>query len=169
MIADRALFDPLLSDAVFLEGMNASDVRGMWRALARAPDVRRVSRALGSDPGRIRDLCEFVEELLRTQYDRAYRHPQDVAICAALVVLEQSPLSPVRNLFARLRRPKERSLAWVQRMAEHCEERFVPSDRMVLSVPYHSRLSGVGVSGQNPSLTWVSATQDQREHLHVGV
>ena len=116
----------LISDEVFLEGSLASDVRGLWRRLARTDEVREVSRKLASDPLLIQELCEFVQQLLDQPHGKEHRHPHDIAICAALVLLEQSPLGCVRGLFARLRKIKLPSLVWVRRMAEYCEQRFVP-------------------------------------------
>lgn len=123
-------YEALISDGVFLEGSLASDVRALWRRLARCQAVRDVSRKLASDPVRIRALCEFVEDVLEQPYDRGYRHPHDLGICAALLVLEQSPLGSVRHLFARLQRTKLPSLVWVQRMAEYCADRFVSTERV---------------------------------------
>jgi hypothetical protein len=122
-------FEPLMSDEVFLAGASASDVRSLWRSLARTQEVREVARGLASDPTEIRRLCRFVERVLHEDYDRQFRHPDDIAIAAGLVVLEQSPLSDVRNLFARLRSSKEPSLAWVRMMAEYCDERFAEVKR----------------------------------------
>ncbi len=127
-------FHLLLSDDVFVEAMPASDVRSLRRRLARSRAVRKVARGLGRDRERIQGLCEFVEHLLREDYDKRYRHPHDVAVCAALVVLEQSPLSRVRNLFWRLRGVKDLSQAWVQRMAEYCDSTCVPCDRANVAV-----------------------------------
>ena len=116
-------FDALRSDDVFVEGMLASDVASLWRHLARTVAVREVARSLASEPTRIRALCQFAEDLLSENYDRGYRHPNDIVVCACLVILEQSPLGKVRHLFARLRRAREPSLVWVQRMAEYCYDR----------------------------------------------
>ena len=126
-------FHLLLSDDVFVEAMPASNVRSLRRRLARSRAVRKVSRDLSCDRERMQGLCEFVEDLLQEDYDKRYRHPHDVAVCAALVVLEQSPLSRVRNMFWRLRGVKDLSLAWVQRMAEYCDT-CVPCDRANVTV-----------------------------------
>ncbi|KKL65047.1 hypothetical protein LCGC14_2158880 [marine sediment metagenome] len=130
----RVDFQRLLSQEVFLEGMAANDVRSLWRRLRGNAVVEDIDRRLCSDPQSIRELCEFVSELLNEEYDTHYRHPDDMAICAALVVLERSPISHARNLFSRLQTLKERSLVWVQRIAEYCDARFVPCDctRIVL-------------------------------------
>jgi hypothetical protein len=120
-------FSILCSDSLLLKASLASDVRSLWRGLARSAEVRRVSRELASDPDRIREFCAWVENLRGQPYDIRFRHPEDTAICAALVILEQSPLSAVRNLFARMRRTTESSFIWVRRMAEHCDERFADS------------------------------------------
>jgi hypothetical protein len=155
MEAPTNCFESLRSEEVFVRGMLASDVRSLWRQLARTKEVQEVARGLGSDPDTIRQLCYFVEALLDQEYDRTYRHPEDIAICAALVVLEQSPLSVVRNLFARLCRMSAPSLAWVQRMAEHCSERYVPSDRMVLgNLAYPRSLPIGGIAQETPGLQW---------------
>ena len=130
-------YEALISDEVFLEGAIASDVGGLRRRLARCQAVRDVSRKLASDPVRIRALCEFVQELLEQPYDKGYRHPHDMGICAALVLLEQSPLGYVRRLFAQLGTTRLPSLVWVQRMAEYCAGRFVTTDRVEWSVPQH--------------------------------
>lgn len=119
----------LLSEEVFLAGVTASDVRSLWRGLARTHQVQDVARRLASDPTRIRELCRFADRLLQSEYDRRYRHPQDIAIMAALVILEQSPLSEPRNLFARLRALGQPSLCWIQKMAQYCDERFTDAAR----------------------------------------
>ncbi len=124
-------FDTLLSDDVLVDGMLASDVRSLWRRLARSPVVQDVARGIASSPDHLRALCHFVESLLGQDYDRRYRHPSDIAICAALVLLEDSPLSEVRQLFARLRRIPVPSLAWVKQMAEYCDEKR--SDATILA------------------------------------
>jgi hypothetical protein len=157
MDTQKAGFEQLRSDEVFLQGMHASDVRRLWCALGRTKHVRSVSRSLASDPDRIRQLCCFVEGLLDVEYDKAFRHPEDVAICAALVILEQSPLSAVRNLFARLRGMVAPSLAWIQRMAEHCTQRYVPSDRTVLAnLAYGRSLPVRGIVQESPGLEWAT-------------
>ena len=117
-------FVALSSDDVFAEGMLASDVGSMWRRLARFPAVEKVARGLASDPEEIRALCDFADKLLSEPYDSQYRHPNDIAICASLVILEQSPLAQVRHLLARLRRVEEPSLIWIRRMAEYCNDRW---------------------------------------------
>ena len=92
MITPKPDFLMLSSDDVFAEGMLPSDVESLWRRLAILPAVQKVARGLASDPDEIRALCDFVDNLLREPYDSRYRHPNDIAICAALVILEQSPL-----------------------------------------------------------------------------
>jgi hypothetical protein len=117
-------YQVLLSDEVFATGVAASDMPSLWRALARSASARKVARGLASEPARIRGLCRFLEHLLEEPYERGFRHPHDIAVCAALVILEQSPLSEARNLFARLKSRQEPSLVWVRRMAAYCDERF---------------------------------------------
>ena len=124
MKPDKSSFDLLGSDDVLAEGMLASDVGSLWRRLGRLPPVQEVARALGSDPEEIRALCDFADELLNEPYDSRYRHPNDIAICASLVILGQSPLARVRNLLARLRRVDEPSLIWIRRMAEYCDDHW---------------------------------------------
>lgn len=121
----RTMFEPLLSERVLAEGMLASNVRSLWRRLARCADVRDVGRQLASDPARIRALCGFVRGLLTADYDVRYRHPHDIAIAAALVLLEQSPLAEARALMHALKREPRPSLHWVRVMAEYCDSRFV--------------------------------------------
>lgn len=117
-------FEALVSDEVLVEGMLASDVRALWRRLARCESVRRVAREIASDVDRLKALCRFIDRLLEQDYDRRYRHPHDIAVCAALVLLEQSPLSDVRRLLSKLRRIELPSLRRVRRMAEYCDERY---------------------------------------------
>ena len=117
----------LLSDEVFSEGTLASDVRSLWRRLARTQEVIGLARQLASDRNQIESLCSSVQVWLDEPYDRSYRHPKDIAICAALIALETSPLSAVRHLFTRLRGAKVPSLVWIKRMAEHCETRIADS------------------------------------------
>ena len=93
--------------------------------------MQDVARRIASDPDHLRRLCCFVEDLLGQDYDRRYRHPSDIAICAGLVLLEDSPLSEVRQLFARMRRIPVPSLAWVKQMAEYCDEKR--SDATILA------------------------------------
>ena len=130
MNAGSRSFESLLSDDVFVAAQLASDVRSMWRRLARTQEVRDVADGVGSDSVRIRALCEFVRALIEKPYDKRYRHPKEAALCAALVILEQSPATPARHLFARLKCAKQPSLILVRRMAEYCDERFTDSARV---------------------------------------
>jgi len=120
-------FDILLSDDLYAEGLLASDVASLWRRLARTEQVGKVAGLLASDRDRIRDLAAYADKLAQVSCDSKFRHPHDIAICAALVVLRPSPLSPVRHLFDRLRRLNRASLVWVQRMAEYCDDGFAGS------------------------------------------
>jgi hypothetical protein len=122
-------FEQLKSDEVFLVGMLASDVASLWRRLVRTPEVQNVARGLASDPENIAALCRFVRTLLAQPHASAFRHPNDVAISAALVILQASPLSVVRCLFAELKRLARPSLFWVRRIAEYCDERFAENER----------------------------------------
>lgn len=121
-------FSVLDSDAVLVQAAAASDVGSLWRRLARTPEVASVARGLASDPENIRRLCAWIEARLRTAHDIRYRHPADSAVCAGLVLLEQSPVPEARALFARLSRERANSLVWIQRMAEYCDDRFVDSN-----------------------------------------
>jgi len=127
-------FEALMSDEVFLEGMAASDVGSLWSRLARTEAAMEVSRRLASDPSRLRALCAFAQDLLAENHDSAYRHPNDMAVCACLVLLAQSSLGAVRNLIERLRADKHPSLVWVQRMAEYCDRQRVETTSIVVSV-----------------------------------
>ena len=169
MDKQNSIFQSLQSDELFVQGMHASDVRSLWRTFARTKEARDVARFLASDPDRIRELCQFVQDLLGKEHDPAYRHPDDIAICAALVILEQSPLSPVRNLFARLSRLTAPSLAWVRRMADHCLQRYVPCDRTVLAGPAMAPPLPVSGLGQDtPGLRWARPEiERERFGLHV--
>lgn len=131
-------FNILNSDAVLLQAAAASDVASLWRRLARTPEVRRVALRLASDPESIRQLCRWIQTLLQEQYDHRYRHPAEAAICAGLVLLEQSPLPEVRALFAQLCRERLNSLVWIQRMAEYCSDRFVDSNAPSYYSPFKS-------------------------------
>ena len=165
MEAPMKCFESLRSDEVFIRGMLASDTRSLWRQLARTKEVQDVARGLASDPDRIRQLCHFVDGLLNQPYDRSYRHPDDIAICAALVILEQSPLSVARNLFARLRDMTAPSLAWVQRMAEYCDQRFVPCGRTVLpSLVRGGPLPRPRTANEGPDIHWATPDLDRRRH-----
>ncbi len=121
-------FDVLLSDDVYAEGLLASDVASLWRRLARTEQVGRVARLLASDPDRIRELVVYVDKLAKEPHDSKFRHPNDIAMCAALVVLRTSPLSQAQNLVTRLSQELRPSLILVRRMAEYCHEQFVPSE-----------------------------------------
>jgi hypothetical protein len=108
--------------------MRASDVRSLWRFLARAPQVRAVARDVASAPPRIEGLVALVVELLARPCEEGMRHADDLAVCAALVVLDRSPLTAVRELFDRLAACEEPGLVWVRRLAEYCRAKFVSSD-----------------------------------------
>lgn len=117
----------LRCDEVFLAGVRASDVRSLWRALTRTHAVRLLARETASDPDRLRRLAALAEELLRRPHAGRCRHPEDLAVCAALVVLDRSPLGEVRALFARLAELESRPLIWVRRLAAYCAGRYVSS------------------------------------------
>ena len=118
----------LLCDDLFLAGMRASDVRSLWRFLARAPQVRAVARDIASAPPRLEGLVALVEELLARPCAEGVRHADDMAICAALVLLDRSPLPAARDLFDRLADCAQPGLVWVRRLAEYCRAKFVSSD-----------------------------------------
>ena len=145
-------FSSLESDEVLMEGMVASDVASLWRRLARTAAVQHVARSLASDEVRIRRLCDFIKSLLDEVHDQCHRHPNDVAICAGLVVLEQSPLDSVRSLIAYLRRANEPSLVWVRRMAEYCDGRWMSTititEKLSLPVADDEDTVSVGSPGQ---------------------
>ena len=137
-------FESLKSEEVFVQGMLASDVVSLYRRFSRAEEIRNVARVLGSNPPCLLYLCDFVLSLIDEPHSAGYRHPNDIAICAALVVLHPSPLSPVRHLFDRLRRLKRAPLVWVQRMAEYCDDGFAGSERT--SITLGSTADGVGLA-----------------------
>ena len=120
----RDEFEGLRSEEVFADGSLASDVLSLRRRLGSLPQVAAVSLALSSDPERIKGLCRFVTRIIERDYDKRFRHPEDIGVCAALLLLEQSPLSEARNLMDRLKGCRELSLVWVQRMAEDCDRRY---------------------------------------------
>lgn len=122
MIANTEVFERLRSDEVFTQGMLASDVRSLWRRLLRTETVQGLQRSLASDGDTIRDLCNHISALAEQSHNESYRHPEDIAICAGLILISQSPLSPARGLIAKLKRRTEPSLCWVRRMAEFCDE-----------------------------------------------
>lgn len=117
-------FQPLLDDELYAEGLLASDAPSLWRRLSRNERVQTVAGDLVSDPHRIRSLVRFVKDILGEGHNTGYRHPNDIAICAGLVVLRDSPLPEVRNLFYTLRRESKPSLAWVRRLADYCDDRI---------------------------------------------
>lgn len=127
-------FALLLSDDLYVVGALASDTRSLWRSLASSEQVRRVAAELASDPNRIRALVSFIRAQVLENHELTYRHPNDIAVCAALVILQDSPLSEVRRLFYELRRIASPSLAWVARMAAYCDDRFCRTAVNVLRV-----------------------------------
>jgi hypothetical protein len=158
-------FESLKSEEVFIQGMLASDVVSLYRRLSRAEEVRDVARVLGSNPPCLLSLCEFVLSLVDEPHSAGYRHPNDIAACAALVVLHPSPLSPVRHLFDRLRRLKRAPLAWVQRMAEYCDEGFPGSGR--ISITLGSSADGVGLTlspGDESPIEWYDDELQRDRH-----
>ena len=165
MNSDSKPFEQLLSDEVFLAGVHASDVRALWRALARTPEARKVADALNSEPETIAALVGYVEKLIAASRDPAYRHPDDMAICCALVVLEQSPLPVVRHLFARLRDAHDPSMVWVRRMARHCDERFVPmSYERFPALDWRGAARGHLAVRELPGLVWADPAMAERRH-----
>jgi len=157
-------YEKLTSDEVFLAGVAASDVRTMWRSLARSRAVREVGQQLASDPSRIRALCRFVEYLLSQPHDDAFRHPSDIAACAGLVILEQSPLPEVRRLFARLRAGREPSLFWVREMADYCEQR-VAGRSVCAHCAYEPGRRTTGFIGQeSPGIAWADPELEPKRY-----
>jgi ribosomal protein S12 methylthiotransferase accessory factor YcaO len=120
-------FNSLLNDEVLVEGLLASDTRSLWRRLARTAAVQQVATLIAGDPRRIAALSSFVQQLLEEPCDAKFRHPHEMAICATLVILEQSPLPSARTVFARLKAQRKPSLALVRALAEYCDSRFVDS------------------------------------------
>ncbi len=135
MTSTNSDFEVLRSDELFLEAAVASDERSLWRRLARAESVRQVAARLGSDPARIAALCQFGESILAQPHDLTRRHPDDIAACAVLVLVEQSPLPHARRLIGRASRDLRPSLAWAQRMARYCAERFADVVQVGWSYP----------------------------------
>lgn len=174
----------LSSDDVFAEGMLASDVGSLWRRLTSFPAVQTVARGLASDPEKIRDLCNFADKLLSEPYDSQCRHPNDIAICASLVILEQylafdrmCPLTEVQNLLARIRRVDEPSLIWIREMAEYCNNRRI--DTRVPWLEEAIRLEGAGQGEKSLDLIfgtlddWLLASNFEEcsaflERVHAG-
>jgi|GEM_PF-5876704 len=120
MTDHQAEFESLRSEDIFVEAGVASDVMSVRRRLERTPLVCRIVRAVKENETLVHDLMSFVNRLLSESYDRKYRHPDDIAICAALVILTVVPLTKVYELLGRLSRVEDPSLCWVRRMAEHC-------------------------------------------------
>ncbi len=120
-------FQSLSSDSVYAEGVLASTVSALWYRLAHCSEVQQVADYVASDKHLIHQLCNHVESLLATPAEPGYRHANDIAACAALVVLASSPLPKVRQLFLKLAREERPSLFWVRQMALYLRERFTES------------------------------------------
>jgi hypothetical protein len=131
-------FADLTSDDLYVEASAASDGRGLRRRLMKDPRVQSAARHLASDPDRIAELVEFARDLLIQPHDGTYRHPNDIAVCACLTVLEASPLNCVRQLIHRLKGIEEPSLVWVKRIALLCDSMFTEA----LQVPHRESTVG---------------------------
>ena len=159
------IFEALRSDAVLAEGALASDVGSLWRRLSRTPAVQDVAQALFSDPGRIRSLCDYVDDLLAEPHNETYRHPNDIAVCAALVILDSSPLAQARSLFHRLGRLTLPSLVWVRRMADYCQEHYVPTSCSGVMLAQNG-VTPLADDSARPAadVTWSDAEMGARRH-----
>lgn len=135
MTIDGDNLDALRSDEVLSEGMLASDARSLGRRLACTGSVQSVARYLASEPDRIRALCAYLDDLLAGPCEPGYRHPDDMAICAGLLILADSSLSEVRSLFSRLHATHKPSLTWVTRMARYCAERGTATEHSRTVLP----------------------------------
>ncbi len=137
MKTNKANFEALLSDDVFIQASVASDVSSLARRLSRTRQVCELAQSVQSNPGGIASLFRFVEELIDEPYDPRYRHPKDFAICAALSVLGTVPLLPVRRFVLRLAKNEQTSLVWVRRMANECNKLFTEQFDVSTAAGFH--------------------------------
>lgn len=156
MIASRT-YSELLSDEVCIQGLTSSDVSTLWRRLSRLPVVQEVALSLASDRVAILALAEFAAELAQQRHIVAYRHPHDTAICAALVILEQSPLDTVRRLFVELSCNEKPSMIWIKRMAILCENRIAKTGSSHISLGTRTQSQPEPTFDVSTGVTWTKA------------
>ena len=149
-------YSKLLSDEVRIQGLSSSDVSTLWRRLARLPDIQEVALSLASSPVAIAALAEFAAELAQKKHSAVYRHPYDTAICAALVILEQSPLEAVRRLFVELSSNEKPSMIWIKRMAMHCESRITKTESKLFSLGTRTKSQPEPVFEVSTGYTWTT-------------
>ena len=149
-------FESLSSDSVYAEGVLASTVSALRYRLAHCWEVQQVADYVASDKDRIQQLCDHVESLLATPAEPGYRHANDIAACAALVVLASSPLPKVRQLFLKLAREERPSLFWVRQTALYERERFTESVQTVLRLPSDvTQSTGISLNVGVDTSTWM--------------
>jgi len=110
------IFDTLLSNNVMMEGCYASDPGSCSRRLERTDEVKAL---LPMTDEASRSLCLCLMRWFSQPYDRRYRHPKEMAICAGLVLLQDHlKLAEVKDLFEFINKIDEPALAWVAMVAE---------------------------------------------------
>lgn len=119
-----AILNLLKSDDVLAEALLASDVDSFSHRLSRMDPVCRLAKEVEAEPRKVWLLYALVQKLLNAPHDPRYRHPNDVAISAALMVLGTIPLAPIRSFVRNLSEHAPSSLSWARLVAERCEQLF---------------------------------------------
>jgi len=113
-------FEELLSDKVFMEGSWASTTSSMYCRFANLPEIIALRVAIENDAEKANRLAKFVEDLSLADHDPNYSIPNDMAICAGLMVLDANKTELVTALMKKFQETNQLSLGMVQLMANYC-------------------------------------------------
>ncbi len=123
-----SIFESLRSHEMSIRALLASDVVSLCERLSEAPEVCDIANRINSNPSLVPILCSFVETMLNEEYDHQHRHPNEIAICAALIALASQRILSVRLLLQQLRQHSDPSLGWVPLVAQQCNQQFILVD-----------------------------------------
>lgn len=95
-----------------------STVSLMRRHLLEEREVATIIRRF--DRSKTSLLIEYIRQLLAMEYDKKFKHPNEPAICAAVVILSTQPIEHVCGILTELSKTTNKSISWVCRLSQHC-------------------------------------------------
>lgn len=107
-------FDPLCSIEVAMASGVASNTNCIVLFLRDTAEVKSTMDMVDGKPWMQRKLIDFINELADEPCDEKYRHHNDPAICAGLVILAKSRSKQATRLLKKMARQKSLSM-WAPR------------------------------------------------------
>src|SRR5689334_8236519 len=106
-----AILADLESVEVFVAVSVSSSSADFYRRIAMQPETRELQTVLFTDPDQAAYLLRYVEDLV-PQFTGPYRHPSEIALCAALLALGTVADSSVDAVLRRVTGSSELALKW---------------------------------------------------------